>query len=136
MALLNISAQNHYGLIIMCALADLWGKDEYLSLKEIAESMDLSAKCLEEISAKLKRNGLICAKRGSEGGYRLAKGPKDIKVQEIIKAIEGPVKVVECQSGVCAKSRFCSSKGLWIFLEKSLNKTLKNTTLHQVLYKL
>jgi Rrf2 family protein len=136
MTLLNISAQNHYGLIIMCALADLWGRDEYLSLKEIAESMDLSAKFLEEIAAKLKKEGLILAKRGAEGGYKLARHPKEIRVREIIQAIEGPVKVVECQAGACPKSRFCSSKNLWLFLEKSLNQTLKNTTLYQVLYKL
>ena len=136
MSLLNISAKNHYGLIIMCALASVWGRDEYLSLKEIAKSMALPSKFLEEIAVGLKKRKLILAKRGIRGGYRLAKNPKNIMVQEIIFAIEGPVRVIECQAGVCPKSRHCRSKSLWLFLEKSLNKTLKNTSLHQVLHNL
>lgn len=136
MALLNISAQNHYGLIIMCALADLWDRGESLSIKEIAQSMDLSPKFLEIIASKLKKADLIRAKRGAFGGYKLTRSPKQIRVQEIIQAIEGPIKVIECQAGVCPRSRLCSSKGLWLFLEKSLNKTLGRTTLYHVLYKL
>ena len=136
MSLLNISAKNHYGLIIMCALADLWGTDDFLSIKEIAESMDLSPKFLEEIAAGLRSAGLIEAKRGSSGGYRMARDPKEVSVEEIVRAIEGPVKVIECQAGTCPKSRYCSSKGLWLFLEKSLNKTLESTSLHDVLHKL
>ena len=120
----------------MCALADLWGTDDFLSIKEIAESMDLSPKFLEEIAAGLRSAGLIEAKRGSSGGYRMARDPKEVSVEEIVRAIEGPVKVIECQAGTCPKSRYCSSKGLWLFLEKSLNKTLESTSLHDVLHKL
>ncbi len=136
MSLLNISAKNHYGLIIMCALADLWGENDYLSLKEIAESMDISAKFLEEIAANLRAAGLIEAKRGAAGGYRISRDPKKIKVSEIIEAIEGPVRVLECQGGVCPKSSYCTSKNLWLFLEKSLNKSLQEATLYNVLHKL
>lgn len=136
MSLLNISAKNHYGLIIMCALADLWQESDYLSLKEIAESMDISAKFLEEIAADLRQAGLIEAKRGASGGYRIARDPKKIKISQIVEAIEGPVRVLECQAGACPKSSYCSSKNLWLFLEKSLNKTLNQTSLDDVLHKL
>ncbi|MBU0649318.1 Rrf2 family transcriptional regulator [Patescibacteria group bacterium] len=136
MSLLNISAKNHYGLIIMCALAAAWSQGQYVSLKEIAKRMSLPGKFLEEIAAQLKAADLVRAKRGAEGGYKLSKDPKGIKVRDIIQAIEGPVRVIECQAGICPKSRLCRSKSLWLFLEKSLNKTLKNTSLHQVLYKL
>lgn len=136
MNLLNISAKNHYGMIIMCALADLWGTDDYLSLKEIADSMDLSAKFLEEISADLKSQGLVESKRGSYGGYRLARDPKKITVKDIVEAIEGKTRTIACQEGTCPMSGLCTSKNFWLFLEDSLDKTLSNTTLYQALHKL
>jgi len=135
MSLLNISAKNHYGLIIMCALADLWGTDDFLSLKEIADSMDLSAKFLEEISADLKAHGLVESKRGSYGGYRLVCDPKKISVKEIVEAIEGKSRTIGCQEGTCPMSGLCTSKNFWFFLEDSLDKTLKNTSLYQALHK-
>lgn len=117
----------------MCALADLWGTDDYLSLKEIADSMDLSAKFLEEISADLKSHGLVESKRGSYGGYRLARDPKKIKIKEIVEAIEGRTRTIGCQEGICPMSNLCNSKNFWLFLEDSLNKTLSDITLYQAL---
>jgi len=135
MNLLNISAKNHYAMIIMCALADLWGAGDYLSLKEISDSMNLSAKFLEEIAADLKAGGLLESKRGSYGGYRLARDPKKIVVKEIIEAIEGKSRTIGCQEGGCPVSNLCTSKNFWLFLEDSLDKTLTNTTLWQAMRK-
>ena len=56
----------------------------YISLVDIAKRKDLSKKFLEQIVPLYKNNGLILGTRGNQGGYRLAKSPRDISLKEIM----------------------------------------------------
>ena len=103
-------------------------KGGFLSLQGIADSMHLSQGFLEEIAMKLKRDGLIKGRKGPKGGYSLAKPASKITAQEILVALEGPIGLPGC-SGYCPVSSGCSSKSLWGFLYKDLDKSLKSTKL-------
>ena len=59
-------------------------EDGFISLVDIAKRKDLSKKFLEQIVPLYKNNGLILGSRGNQGGYRLAKLPKDISLKDII----------------------------------------------------
>ena len=59
-------------------------EDGFISLVDIAKRKDLSKKFLEQIVPLYKNNGLILGTRGNQGGYRLAKLPKDISLKDII----------------------------------------------------
>ena len=59
-----------------------------ISLLDVAERKDLSKKFLEQIVPLYKSQGLLLCTRGNQGGYRLAKSPKDISLQDIVYPTE------------------------------------------------
>jgi Rrf2 family iron-sulfur cluster assembly transcriptional regulator len=130
-SLLRVSARNHLGLILM---ADLASAEDWITLQSVAERMRLSQGYLEEVANGLKQAGLIEGRKGPGGGYRLAKPAKDITIEAILVALEGPVAMVECQSMAsgCPVANRCSSKSIWDFLQRDVVQTLKRTTLADV----
>lgn len=129
----RISERAHSGFILMTRLADVHGSDAYVTLKDVADSMRLSEAYLEEVAASLKAAGLVRGRTGPKGGYALARDPATITAEEVLTAIEGPVTLVECQSGmVCPVEHACASKTLWGTLQKKIVASLKETTLAEM----
>lgn len=133
--LFHVSARDHGALVLMAALAEEFPKQAYISLQDVADQMQLSQGYLEEIAAPLKKAGLIQGKQGPGGGYRLAKSPEKISLEEILVALEGPVELVDCQSNQmsCPVAHKCNSKNVWKVLQHTIQKTLRETTLAQTL---
>lgn len=132
--LFHVSARDHGALILMTTLAEAHGTDRLVSLQEVADSMQLSQGYLEEIAASLKKAGLVSGKQGPGGGYKLEKDPKQISLEDILTALEGPVALVDCQShGGCPVADKCSSKNIWKVVQRNLQKTLKETTLAEAI---
>ncbi|HPN14660.1 MAG TPA: Rrf2 family transcriptional regulator [bacterium] len=139
-SLFRVSARNHAGMILMTQIAALGtgpvkslpGVD-YVSLKEVSERMGLSQGFLEEIATLLKKAGLIKARKGPGGGYRLSRPANKITAEQILVALEGPINLVECHGGACPVAELCSSKALWNFLQQDILKSLKKTTLDKML---
>ena len=67
-----------------------------MSLKAIAEAEGLPLAYLERIVALLKRAGLVESTRGAHGGYRLARDPAEVHMDEVILALEGAVAPMSC----------------------------------------
>ncbi len=141
-SLFKVSAKNHAGMLLMSILAERYEilknksvayVESYVSLKDVAKQMDLSQKFLEEIASILKNVELIEGRRGPGGGYRLARDPRFISAYEIITALEGPITGLSCESNFCPVADKCVSKSLWKFLHKDLIKSLRNTTLNQII---
>ena len=59
-------------------------------IKDIAKRQRIPLRFLEQIFQDLKRAGLVGSKRGPRGGYQLARGAADIRVGDVLRAIEGP----------------------------------------------
>lgn len=129
--LFHVSARDHGALILMTMLAERHASEGFVSLQDVAERMRLSQGYLEEIAAALKKAGLITGKQGPGGGYRLAKKPESISLEEILTALAGPVELVDCQSSdtPCPVASKCSSKNIWKVVQRNLQKTLRETTL-------
>ena len=90
----------------MVALADLAlaevqadKPDDLMSLAEIAKRQDISLPYLEQLFVKLRRAGLVEAVRGPGGGYKLARTPSDIRVSEILTAVEENVDAMHAGAG-------------------------------------
>jgi len=81
----------------------------------------------------LKKAGFVKSYRGSNGGYVLAKKPKDISLKDIIEALEGPIEVADClkKKGCLIASR-CPSVNIWKKLQKELNDGFKKVKLSDV----
>ena len=91
---MKISTKSQYGLRAMVYLAKFKGR--FCPLRIISKNEDISFDYLEKIISKLKKAGLIKAKKGAQGGYFLAKSPSKIKLGEIIRALEGEISLVKC----------------------------------------
>lgn len=136
--LFRVTARDHSAVILMTELAVGTGESadrSYRSLQDIAADMQISSGYLEEIAASLKSAGLIAGKQGPRGGYRLAKKPEDIRLADILTAIEGPITLVECQAkgSTCPVSGRCSSKRIWKQVQEKIQDTLTQVRLVDVI---
>jgi Rrf2 family iron-sulfur cluster assembly transcriptional regulator len=85
----------------MVALADIAMQPEaaLVTLGEIAKRQDISLPYLEQLFVKLRRAGLVESVRGPGGGYRLAKSPSDIRVVDVLAAVDETVDAMHKGAG-------------------------------------
>ena len=92
-----ISTRGRYALRVMLDMAE-HGGGEWLCLRDIAQRQQLSKKYLESIMAALSRAELVEGTVGRSGGYRLTRPPEEYPVGEILRAVEGDLSPIACQS--------------------------------------
>jgi Rrf2 family protein len=124
---MRISTKSQYGLRAMIYLAK--NKNRICPLKEVSEKEEIPFDYLEKIIVKLEKIDLVRAKKGVQGGYFLSKEPSEIKVGEIIEALEGKSNLVKCLQYFCSRSKKCSAKFFWQKLNKAINSALNSITL-------
>jgi Rrf2 family protein len=132
------STKAEYGVRVMVELAKHAG-EEPVPLAEIAAKDGLPLAYLEHLVARLRKAGLVDSRRGSRGGYLLARSPVDITMAEIVEALEGSIAPIECISqgpdGTISCSResdpghVCPTKLLWTRVRHAIVDTLQETTL-------
>ena len=91
---MRLSKRTEYGLRAVVQLAQLWPRN-FVQSKDLAEHEDLPNKFLESILLALRRGGFLESKVGSGGGYRLSRAPRDIRVGDIIRRLEGRLTLKE-----------------------------------------
>tara|TARA_B100000029_G_scaffold467134_1_gene503162 strand:- start:172 stop:597 length:426 start_codon:yes stop_codon:yes gene_type:complete len=123
------------------ALADLARiKDQKpTNLTEISLRQGISISFLEQIFLKLKKKNLVKSSRGPNGGYTLTRSPEQIRLSNIIHAVDEKVKTVACKKdskkGCNGKSMKCITHNLWDDLEHHINLFFESNTLKDIIYK-
>lgn len=127
---MKISTKARYGTRALLDLA-LNANGEIIQLKDIAKRQALSPSYLEHLFIPLIAAGLVKSTRGSRGGVALARPADEIKLREIVEALEGPISLVECLSGttVCPRSGACATQDIWSELNEAIGDVLTKTTL-------
>ena len=87
---MKLSNKGRYGVKAIFDIA-FHSRGKATQIKAIAERQSIPARFLEQIFQDLKKAGLVTSKRGPRGGYQLAMPPDEIRVGDIIRALEGPV---------------------------------------------
>jgi Rrf2 family transcriptional regulator, cysteine metabolism repressor len=136
------STKAEYGVRVMVELARRSGNDP-IPLAEIASHDGMPLAYLEHLVARLRKAGLVDSRRGSRGGYMLARPAKEITMAEVVEALEGSIAPIECISEtadgsiVCAREsgadHVCPTKLLWTRVRMSIISTLRETTLADLL---
>lgn len=85
---MRISAKGRYGMAAMVHLALNYESGVPVTIISISEKMGISKIYLEQVFALLKRGGLVLSLKGSQGGYQLAKAPKEITAYDVLSSIE------------------------------------------------
>ena len=115
------------GRYAVMAMADLASNDNQgpISLTEISLRQNISLAYLEQIFIKLKNNKLVKSSRGASGGYILEKPASEIKLSNIIFAVDEEVKTLNCKKqskrGCNNKSTKCITHNLWDQLDQHIN---------------
>ena len=91
---MRLSKRTEYGVRAVVQLARLWPND-FVQSRDLSKRENLPTKFLEAILLALRRGGFLESKIGREGGYRLARAPKDINVGDLIRRLEGRLTVNE-----------------------------------------
>lgn len=119
---------------MMMEFALRYGKGPTL-LKNISRSQEISLKYLSQLIIPLKVAGLLSGTRGAHGGYLLTRPPKDIKLSEIITAVEGALNPVECVDNpeICYRYNTCVTQEIWTEIGKKFQEILESYTLQDMI---
>ena len=133
---MKLSSKGRYAVMAMADLAKNHDPRP-VSLNEISLRQGISILYLEQLFLKLKQNRLVNSTRGSHGGYVLSKSPDQIKLSNIISAVDEEVKMLKCnknsKKGCNGKSVKCITHNLWDELGEHINLFLKQKSLEDVL---
>jgi len=122
--IMKLTKKGRYAVMAMADLA-LNAKDKPISLTEISLRQNISLAYLEQIFIKLRNNKLVKGSRGATGGYFLEKPASEIKLSNIIFAVNEDVKNLNCKKnskrGCNNKSTKCITHNLWDELDQHIN---------------
>ena len=91
---MRLSKRTEYGVRAVVQLARLWPRG-FVQSKDLASQDGLPNKFLESILLALRRGGFLESKVGSGGGYRLARSPREIRVGDIVRRLEGRLTLID-----------------------------------------
>jgi len=102
-----------------------------VSVKSMAHRQGISVKYMEQLIPLLKMAGLIRSVRGAGGGYTLSKDVHQIKLRDIIDALEGSMFPVDCVDNpeICNRANKCVTYEIWKAIQDTINNMLDSITL-------
>jgi Rrf2 family transcriptional regulator, cysteine metabolism repressor len=130
----HFSTRGEYGVRLMVELARHHGAGP-ISLAEMAAHEALPRPYLEQLVVSLREAGLVRSTRGARGGYTLARDPEQVRMGEVIRALEGPIAPMVCASeepvhaGICERAGFCNVNVLWVKVRDAITDALDSVTL-------
>lgn len=127
---MKLSSKTHYGLMACHMLARNY-PEKSVSASEMETCLSVSSKYLEKILRMLSKRGIVTASRGVNGGYSLAKPPKDITIGDIVRTLEDDIEIIECVKKE-KQCKCCPSSKVWQKLYDGINKLLDDMNLEQV----
>ncbi len=133
--MIRMSTKGRYGTRLMLQLAHHYGdKEPAVILRRVAENEDISIRYLEQIIIPLKVSKLVKSIRGAGGGYTLARHPAQIRISEILHALEGSCCLVECieDPDFCPRIPYCATFEIWNKASQLLKGYFDNLTLQDV----
>lgn len=137
---MKLSTKGRYAMVALADLALIEARSkgsELVSLAAIAKRQNVSLPYLEQLFVKLRRAGLVEAVRGPGGGYKLAKPPSDIRVVDVMEAVDETVDALHtgagASGGVSGSQAQSLTNRLWEGLSAHVYVFLHQTRLSDVI---
>ena len=132
---MKLTTKGRYAVMAMADLASN-ASEKPISLNEISIRQNISLSYLEQLFLKLKNKNLVKSIRGSNGGYILEKPASQIRLSNIIFAVDEKVKTLNCKKnskkGCNHKTMKCITHNLWDDLEKHINSFFEKVKLEDL----
>jgi Rrf2 family iron-sulfur cluster assembly transcriptional regulator len=132
---MRVSTRGDYAARALLSLA-LHTEEAPTSVREIAERTALPQPYLEQILLALKGAGIVRSKRGVGGGYVLARDPGDIRLSEIVRAVDGPITAGDFgephTDGACDHEGQCVLLTIWGAAGSHMRSFLDSFTLADI----
>jgi Rrf2 family iron-sulfur cluster assembly transcriptional regulator len=133
---MKLSTKGRYAMVALVDIA-MQGDGELVTLGDISKRQDISLPYLEQLFVKLRKAGLVLSVRGPGGGYKLSRSASDIRVVEVLSAVDETVDAMHKgagASGAASGSRAQSlSNRLWQSLSAQVYVFLHQTRLSDVI---
>jgi len=135
---MKLTTKGRYAVMAMADLA-LFKDKGPISLTDISIRQNISLAYLEQIFIKLKQENLVKSVRGAKGGYVLDTSPEEIKISNIISAVDEEIKTLNCKKdskkGCNNKSSKCITHNLWDQLDQHINSFFEKVKLQDLVKK-
>ncbi|VAW90172.1 Iron-sulfur cluster regulator IscR [hydrothermal vent metagenome] len=129
---MKLTTKGRYAVTAMLDLA-LHAQEGPVPLADISQRQGISLSYLEQLFAKLRKQGLVDSARGPGGGYRLSRDSNEIAVADVVTAIDEKVDATRCGGmGNCQDGKPCLTHELWSDLSRQLYEFLENISLGQL----
>ena len=136
--IMKLTTKGRYAVMAMADLA-LFKDKGPVSLADISIRQNISLAYLEQIFIKLKQVNLVKSVRGAKGGYILDTSPEEIKISNIISAVDEEIKTLNCKKeskkGCNNKSSKCITHNLWDQLDQHINSFFEKVKLQDLVKK-
>ena len=134
---MKLTTKGRYAVMAMADLAR-FGTGKPVALADIAQRQEISLSYLEQLFAKLRRGDLVKSVRGPGGGYRLARSAEEIRISDVIMAVDEPIKATRCEVGspkgcMNGSSSRCITHDLWEELSHQIQVFLSGVSLADVI---
>lgn len=128
---MKISTKGRYGLRALVDLA-YHCVNGHVSLVQIADRQKISLNYLEQVFSALRKSGLVNSVKGAQGGYILAKAPKDITAGEILRVLEGEFSIVDDLDQNHSPGQAAIRRLVWEPINSKVRQYIYNTTLEDL----
>ena len=127
---MKVSTKGDYGVRALVELAHHYGEGPVQSAT-IASRQEVPEPYLDQLLTTLRRAGFIRSVRGPQGGHALIREPGDVKLSEVMVALEGSLAPIACVDDPesCTKSGGCVQRGVWEQVRDATQAILENVTI-------
>ena len=133
---MKLSSKGRYAVMALTDLGKFNAKDP-VALRDISLRQGISLNYLEQIFLKLKKNKIVKSIRGKKGGYILNKNASEVKISDILLAVDEKVKTIGCKrhskQGCNGRSSKCITHDFWDELENYINDFFKKKNLEDLI---
>lgn len=141
---MHLSTRGRYAIMAMIDLAELSKTSPRpVTLAQIADRQQISLSYLEQLFAKLRKNGVVASVRGPGGGYQIPKPLNLVMLSDIIGAVDEVVDVTRCgvpepmasagHAAGCVHGRKCNAHDLWQALSGHIAEFMRRVSLEMVM---
>lgn len=127
---MKISTKGRYGLRALIDIC-IYSSSEMVTVKSISERQGISERYLEQIFSSLRKGGIINAKKGAQGGYFLAKSPREFTIGDILSVLEGDLLLIDIEKDENEIENFMS-ENLWNVINNKISAFFNSITLEDL----